>query len=344
MRAITVVALVSLALPACRTRSAAAPPGPPVELTDGQVALTLVPDLGARIVSFSRVGAANVLHSNPAHWTSPIPAPELATEMQPWNGHTFWLGPQTAWWTQQDLRPDRRAVKAKWPPDPFHETARYAIVERSPKRVVLKTGSSPVTGVERTLDVELPGEARARIRVTVTNRRDTAVSWDIWSNTRVRPEGWTYVPLDMTAPQRVEAFLDEDKAAGAYPHEMIGAFVLFPPGHHPAPPKTNLRAKGFHVPSPGVIACFVGRELFLKKAPIVPIGELHPEQSFVEVYRGAAPQPGDDILELEMHGAYETLAPGQSMSFEETWELRAYEGPSEPAAHVAHLTALLAER
>jgi hypothetical protein len=68
---------------------------------------------------------------------------------------------------------------------------------------------------------------------------------------------------------------------------------------------------------------------------MVPLERLHPEQAFIELYRGTG--RGGEILELEMHGPYETLAPGASMRFEETWELLDYDGPPDAAARVAFL-------
>jgi hypothetical protein len=38
-----------------------------------------------------------------------------------------------------------------------------------------------------------------------------------------------------------------------------------------------------------------------------------------------------------MHGPYETLAPGASMSFEQTFELLDYDGPPTPEGHLARL-------
>ncbi len=92
-------------------------------------------------------------------------------------------------------------------------------------------------------------------------------------------------------------------------------------------------------PARGLIAFFHGRELLLVRAPLVPKERLHPEQAFVEIYRGASDE--EDVLELEMHGPYETLAPGTSMSFEQTFEIKAFDQDAQaPEAHLAHLRVL----
>ena len=41
-----------------------------------------------------------------------------------------------------------------------------------------------------------------------------------------------------------------------------------------------------------------------------------------------------------MHGPYQTLAPGASMSFEQTFELVDYEGPEAQEGHLARLQGL----
>jgi hypothetical protein len=71
----------------------------------------------------------------------------------------------------------------------------------------------------------------------------------------------------------------------------------------------------------------------------VPRGKLHGEQAFIEVYRGAG-KGADSVLELEMHGPYETLVPGASMSFEQTFEILDYDGPPTQEGHVARLEPL----
>ncbi len=82
-----------------------------------------------------------------------------------------------------------------------------------------------------------------------------------------------------------------------------------------------MSAKAFIDPPGGFLSAVNGDLVFTKRASLTPRAQLHPEHAFVEVYQsvGRAPDPG--LLELEMHGPLRTLAPGQAMSFEETWEL-----------------------
>jgi Domain of unknown function (DUF4380) len=305
-----------------------------LRLSDTAVTVGIVPGLGGRIVELRTAGGENLLDADPRHWKEPYPPADLRTPFQPWNGHTYWVGPQSAWWTQQNLDPERRQAKATWPPDPFHETARYEVRESSPSRIRLESPSSPITGLRRQLEAELLGGRRVRIRVVATNVRTTAVSWSFYSNTRVRPDGWAYVRLAPDGIVRIDRPRDE---SAAYPHRVERGFFISPPGVKAAsgqPPRT---ADAFLRPVEARLAYFRGAQLFLKHAPSFSEARLHPEETLVELYRSSGGGTEAELLELELHGPYQTLEPGESMAFEETWEIRDYPGPVAPGAHLDFL-------
>jgi hypothetical protein len=310
-----------------------------IELTNGTVVVGVVPPLGGRVVLLKAAGAENLLDSDPKRWKPPYPHPALETPFQPWNGRIVWVGPQTAFWSQQDLRPELKQAKALWPPDPFNETGRFDVVEKTPTLLRLLGPASPVTGLAFEHEYEITGERTVRMKTTATNRRETPVSWDLWPNTRVRPEGSPYVPLDPMQMLRMEGPRRDDDEAGGYPSEMRAGWLTLPPGRKPEAGRKRLWAKAYVRPAKGLIAYFLGRQLLLIRAPIVPRGKLHGEQAFIEIYRGAG-KGADTILELEMHGPHETLAPGTSMSFEQTFEILDYEGPPTQDGHLARLEAL----
>ena len=105
-------------------------------------------------------------------------------------------------------------------------------------------------------------------------------------------------------------------------------------------PEKERTSKAFLRPADGEIDYFRGHELLRKRTEGTSEARLHPEQALVEIYRAGAREAADDLLELEMHGPYETLAPRAVMSFEETWEVVDYPGPAEPEAHVSFLEGL----
>jgi hypothetical protein len=308
-----------------------------VRLANPALTVTLVPGLGGRIVELRTAGGENLLDANPRFWTEPYPSAELRTPFAPWNGHTYWVGPQSAWWTQQDLDLERKSARATWPPDPFHETARYGVLESSATRVRLASPPSPITGLKRQLEVELLGQELVRIRVVATNVRATPVAWSVYSNTRVRPDGWAYVPLAPNGIQRIDGPKDQ---SARYPHRIERGFFVSPPGVAPLAGRTPRTADIYLRPTEGCIAYFRGRELLLKRTESFDEKRLHPEETLVEIYRSSGAGSDAALLELEMHGPYETLAPGQSLSFEETWEVLNYPGPAEPGAHMEFLEGL----
>ena len=312
---------------------------PPVlRLSNPALTLGLVPGLGGRIVELRVEGGDNLLDSDPRSWQEPFPPADLRTPFEPWNGHTYWVGPQSEWWTQQDMDPERRSAKATWPPDPFHETARYQVRERSRSRARLESPPSPITGLRRKLEVELVGARRVRIRVTATNGRPTPVAWSFYSNTRVQPDGWAYVRL---APDGIKR-IDGPRDGSPYPHRVVRGFFVSPPGVKPGPAETPLTADAFLRPVEARIAYFRGHQLFLKRTETFSEVRLHPEETPVEIYRSSGGGRDAALLELELHGPYEKLPPGQAMSFEETWDILDYPGTAEPEAHLDFLERLYA--
>ncbi len=310
-----------------------------IDLTNGRIVLGVLPSLGGRVVLLQTSGGENVLDSDPKYWLPPFPEPALDTKFRPWNGRIVWVGPQSGYWSQQDLKPELKKSKAVWPPDPFNETGRFEVVERTHTLLRLKGATSPVTGLALEHEFEITGERTVRMKTTATNGRPSPVAWDLWPNTRVRPEAFPYVQLDPRETLRMDGPKAGDPEAGAYPSAVYGPWLTLAPGAKAEAQRRRLWAKAYVRPAQGLIACFVGGRLLLIRAELVPKEKLHPEQAFVEIYRGA----GQDatVLELEMHGPYETLAPGGQMSFEQTFELLDYDGSVTPEAHLKRLEPLL---
>ena len=114
-----------------------------IELTNGTVVVGVVPSLGGRVVLLKTAAGENLLDSDPKHWKPPYPPPTIETPFRPWNGRIVWVGPQTGFWSQQDVRPDLKKQKAGWPPDPFNETGRFDVVERTSHAPQAQGGGEP---------------------------------------------------------------------------------------------------------------------------------------------------------------------------------------------------------
>jgi hypothetical protein len=309
-----------------------------VEITNGHVVVGIVPALGGRVVRLKTTDGENLLDSDPKYWKAPFPKPSLETAFAPWNGRIVWVGPQSGFWSQQELRPERK--EAGWPPDPFNEAGRFESLEQTPTRLRLIGPLSPVTGLVLEHDYEITGERTVRMTATASNGRTGPVSWDLWPNTRVRPEGFPYVPLDPSEPPRIDGPETGEAPIGRYPHEVRDDWLAVPPGVRPTPPQERLTVKAFVRPPRGFIAFFHGESLLVIRAEAVPVENVHPEQAFVEIYRGSGEGAEHNILELEMHGPYETLAPGASMSFEQTFEILDYDGGPSATEHLARVADL----
>jgi Domain of unknown function (DUF4380) len=309
-----------------------------VDLTAGDFVVSVVPSLGGRVVGLRAGKGPNLLAWDERYEQGPLALPSLETPFAPWNGRILWVGPQSAWWSDQDLSPERKAAKPPWPPDPFHEAARYEVVERTSTLLVMRGPVSPITGLEFTETVEIVGPRKVRFVAVATNRRVTSVAWDLWPNTRVRPEGWPYVRIGPGSVPRIDG--PKGGRAAAYPHRIVDGFLTLPPGVRPAAPAQQLHVKVFLQPASGEIAYFLGVQLLRLQAELVPPERLHPEQAFVELYRGAGADPASDILELEMHGPYVRVGPGESMRFEQTAEVLDYVGAPTAESHVVFLKSL----
>jgi hypothetical protein len=318
--------------------AAAEKPMGSIQLTNGTLVVGVEPALGGRVVDLRVAGGDNLLDADPKLLRPPFPPPAIDTPFRPWNGRIVWAGPQTGFWSQQDMKPDRKKDKAIWPPDPFNETGRFEVVERTPTSLRLRGATSPVTGLAFEHELEITGERRVRMKTTATNGREAPVSWDLWPNTRVRTDAYPYVPLDPLQMLRMDGPSGKDEGVGLYPTESRAGWLGVPPGRKPEGEYKRLWAKAYVRPARGLIACFVGKQLLLITAPVVPKERLHPEQAFIEIYRAVG--RGTDILELEMHGPHETLAPGASMSFEQVFEVLEYGGAADDDAHRARLAEL----
>ena len=222
-----------------------------IELTNGTVVVGVVPPLGGRVVLLKTAGGENLLDSDPRLWKPPFPPPALDTPFKPWNGRVVWVGPQTGFWSQQDLKADRKKQRAGWPPDPFNETGRFDVVERTATLLRLEGATSPVTGLAFEHEYEITGERTVRMKTTATNGRTTPVSWDLWPNTRVRTEGFPYVLTDPLQMLRMDGPRPDDAEVGAYPSEVRGGWLTLPPGRKPESGRKKLWAKAYVRPAIG---------------------------------------------------------------------------------------------
>ena len=91
-------------------------------LKNKDIKLGVLPHLGGRIVSLTVANGENLLSSDSSLWNHQFDKPikdYVSGEFLQLRGHIAWIGPQSEWWTHQDIHIDKRDQKINWPPDPF---------------------------------------------------------------------------------------------------------------------------------------------------------------------------------------------------------------------------------
>lgn len=324
--------------------AACAPPEPVevVTLENEVVSIGITPQLGGRVLWFSRRGGDNLIKTSERVITQPAPRVSATAGDMGYLGHIVWVGPQSEWWTRQTVNPFRRYTGAIWPPDPYLVLAANCVVERSAGSLGLEGVNSPVSGVRLSKSFFLTGNERpaVELQARAVNVSGRAISRDLWFNTRVPPSTRVYVPVASERDVRVESRTGKRTGPVMFSlAEGILSLDLIPP---PAG-KTERRGKVFIQPSQGWMAGFSGNQVFIIEFTLQPERLIHPEQGQVELYMDYHPgDPERGMIEMEVHAPYRRLEPGESMSATETWTALPYEGPDERAAHVDYLNRLFA--
>ncbi len=311
-------------------------------LSNGVVEADVTEAIGGRLLSFSLAGKPNFLNLEVSAGDPGAVVTAQSTNVG-YLGHEVWAGPQSQWWIHQRVNPERAAAKADWPPDPYLSLSKYTLTEQGPSAVALDSPASPVSGLQLSKRYSLvAGKPNSlKLDVSATNRRDQAVAWDIWFNTRTRGDTRVYVPVAAAADIRTKnvdgmrgAPLVYTLAEGIFSLDMV------------APPAGKLARQGKVLlqPSHGWMAGFYGEQALIIQFEHQPRSAIHPEQGQVEFFNDYRPDaPSKGLLEMELHAPYVNLAPGQRMQASEHWTILPYSGALSRAAHLAFLRRHAAE-
>lgn len=298
--------------------------------------MTITPDIGGRVLSLQLAGHENFLKVSDEVARQPSPEVSAQADNISYFGHEMWLGPQSAWWTQQTVNPERRAQKAIWPADPYLMLGVNKVLEKSAQHLVMESPPSPVSGVQMRKSYHLLEQQNTvELAVETKNIRTEPVSWDIWFNTRVHADTQVYVPVATAKDIRVENFQGDSFAPVSYSlDDRIFSLDLLPPPTG----KRSRHGKIFIQPEAGWMAGFNAGQLFIIHFPLLPVDAIHPEQGQVELYHHYNPEAlVESLLEMELHAAYSTLEPGETMNAVERWSIFPYDGPDTRAAQLAFL-------
>jgi hypothetical protein len=292
-----------------------------IKISDARIEVGVIPDLGGMVALLRIPGKPNILKADQSLWNEP-PAPRRKfgpnPVWKPYNGHIVWLGPQSEWWAHQDKSPKKRRERAVWPPDPYINNGCYEVIERGGTEVVMRGPESEFSGVRLVKSVRIK-DGKVFFNVRAVNIRNKPVSWDLWLNTRVDGYARCYAP----APSMKKVRIDAPNGSGVdepciFSH-ADGYCAVEP--RKPSKGKERRFGKAFIRAGKGVMAAFTASQALLIKFKRHSPALIHPEQALVEFYNITTNNKEDALTELEYHAPYKTLAPGESMEAEQTWEL-----------------------
>lgn len=312
-----------------------------VQLHSEAMEVSVTPNLGGRILSFSAPGHDNVLRYSSMVDELPIPTLSAFGDNIDYSGFIVWLGPQKEWWTWQDQNRQRLKDAAQWPPDPYTVLATNMLLTHSDKRVLLAGTESPLWGtrIDKQIEISADGQ-RLLVSATAQNLREEAIARDLWFNARVPNSARVFVPIAGPEDVRIEGGNDEGVVA---PEVEFSRGMLVMENTALAQEVVARRGKLFINPSAGWMAAFVNEQLFLLTFALQDHDSIHAEQGQIEIYNDFVPS-GDGaagLIELEMHSPYTVLAPGDRMSASQWWQVFPYAGSNKLAEQQRFLQAHL---
>ena len=203
-------------------------------------------------------------------------------------GSTFWTSPQSAW---------------GWPPVPEIDHGPYEPAVEA-EGFTMRSAVSAALGV----DVEKrfaadSGRGAVTLDVRVRNRGPAPVSLAPWQISRVPPGGLSFFP----------------SGDGIFPPSNLavreaGGLTFYAYDAAAVTDHQKLFADGRE----GWLAHVDGGALFVKTFAAVPRARQAPGEAQIEIYAN----PAHTYVELEVQGAYETVAPGAVLDWRVTWLCR----------------------
>lgn len=212
-----------------------------------------------------------------------------------YGGHRFWCAPESKGFT--------------YAPDNF--PVEYQIEENS----VILTAPVEKSGVQKTIRISLVENMNIVSLVhTVANQGDAPLTLAPWALTVMTRGGTAIIPHNLDLP--VELLPSHALALWGYtkledPRWTWGNryILLNQDPNHPSPQKIGVQNHYRWA------AYAVNDQLFVKKF------DFDPQLSYPDFGCNFETYTNPDILELESLGALVTLAPGQSATHKETWEV-----------------------
>ena len=292
-----------------------------IRLSNGTIEISLLPEVGGRLVRVALMGHPNIIQSDSALWNEPSSQRPSLSPLKPfkaYNGEINWVSPQSEWWVKQDSFPDLKANRTPWPPDPYLVYVSYKITNQKANEITLVSPESPYTHVQFTKTFRIEGN-KVFLTTSAKNISHDTVSWGLWFNTRMNGWNHVFIPADSAALVK-SRWLNpsgEEKPALTWKNGYYYYSATLPDSS-----KKVFKAKSYFSPAAApVIAGFNANQWLIISSNLIEKSAIHPEQSRIELYIENSANPKEDLQELEMQFAYEKIAPGNSITASQTWEV-----------------------
>ena len=208
-------------------------------------------------------------------------------------GATLWPSPQSTW---------------GWPPYPALDIESYEAALTNDTLLLVSKPDTVSGYLFRKKFYITPEDTSINIIYSITNISDKPKQVAAWDVLRTTP-CLSFFPIDETP-----ASLPSSNLTGV----TIENGILWYAFHSDSVPKSQ---KLFSTAKEGWLAHVYNGLLFIKTFPDIPVSSLPPQQGEVEIFayeRGL-------YIELENHGAYTMLYPGETLLYPEKWYLSAIE-------------------
>jgi hypothetical protein len=153
-------------------------------------------------------------------------------------------------------------------------------------------------------------------------------------NTRLDGDALGYVPINDEGI--LELLVRENKTRETTPYRVENGYFTFQPSI-PRKPKIEQVQEAHLYPSDGLMAGFSEQQMLLIRFNKYDQQKIHSQHGLVELYSYISDNENDRLLELELHSAYRTLVPGETITLTETWELFPYNGDNSTQDHINFL-------
>jgi hypothetical protein len=300
-----------------------------ITLSNGVIEIKLLPAVGGRLVSASLAGHENILNSDSLQWNESQekrPTMNPAQPFKAYNGMIVWLSPQSEWWTKQNVYPELKNARSPWPPDPYLTSSVYQISNRTKSEITLISPESPISHVQLSKTFRIEGQ-KVFITASARNCSKDTVSWGLWFIARMN--GWdkVLVPSDSTDLIKTqymkypEIHKPEFKYAdGCYSYQPV----------EPEASQSAYKSKSFIAVENPVIMGYKANQWLIIRGDKIDRSLIHPEQARVEIYIENSSARANDLQELEMHFAYEKIAPEASIHASQEWQIVAGQKDQRP--------------